>query len=114
MAARPVLVVLIVRDAGCRSALAARLSERFDLVTVDSWSEALVERRIVRPPAVLVIDEASAAGEQGGWIRTKAREGLFERVVVLTVDATEQSVDDWMIEINPATEIEKLAETISG
>lgn len=103
MAARPLLIVMIVRDAGLRSALVARLSGNFDLLTASRW-EGLADRRLIRWPAVLVTDEAPDAWEDHG----------FARVVVLSAPVAGSAPDARLIHISPEAAIDSLSQLFTG
>jgi hypothetical protein len=109
MAARPLLVILIVRDAGLRSALAARLSEGFDLLTAARW-ESVAGRRVVRPPSVLVIDAESIADLDIDLL--VERHGLA-RIVALSADAP-PTADGRLIHISPRGAIDSLSQLFTG
>ncbi|MEP9359827.1 hypothetical protein [Sphingomonas sp. KR3-1] len=60
------LLVLVVREAGLRSTLVARLSMAGgDVVTVDNLDDPRVERWLAKRP-VLIVDDAALAGRHGG------------------------------------------------
>lgn len=66
------LLVLIVREAGLRSTLIARLSMAgADLVTLDNIDDPSVERWLAKAP-VLIIDEVVLAGREGGEAALRA------------------------------------------
>lgn len=66
------LLVLIVREAGLRSTLIARLSMAgADLVTLDNIDDPSVERWLAKAP-VLIIDEVALAGREGGEAALRA------------------------------------------
>lgn len=109
MAARPLLVMLIVRDAGLRSALAARLSEGFDLLTAARW-ESVAGRRVVRPPSVLVIDAESIVDLDIDLL--VERHGLA-RIVALSANAP-PTVDGRLIHISSRGAIDSLSQLFTG
>jgi len=60
------MLVLVVREAGLRSTLIARLSMAgADLVTIDNIDDPRVQRWLDKGP-VLIIDENALAGRPGG------------------------------------------------
>lgn len=81
---RNLLLVLIVRDAGLRSTLAARLSlTGADLVTAEDFHDPVIGRS-VRRPATLVVDRATMERQVEGWVDGLLGQPLWRRVVVLT------------------------------
>lgn len=81
---RPVvpILVLVVREAGLRSALVARLSlAGGDIVTVDNLDDARMERWLANRP-VLIVDEAALAGRAGGEAGLRA-DGRWRAIVVI-------------------------------
>jgi hypothetical protein len=106
MAARPLLVVLIVRDAGLRSALAARLSKRFDLLTAARW-EDVADRRLIRSPSVLVADGESFPGLD---LEQFAEDRGFARIVALLAGDVLPEPGRRLIHISPKAAIESLSQ----
>ncbi len=65
MPPKTLILVLIVREAGLRSTLAARLSMAgVDVITADNFDDPRLDR--LREPPVLVVDMPSVAGRAGG------------------------------------------------
>jgi hypothetical protein len=86
MAARPVLMVVVIADAALRSTVARRLAmQGAELLSASGWSEALFLGPMIRPQSVLVIDDS--AGDHSSAIERQRREGLWRRVVMLTTGA---------------------------
>ena len=86
MAARAVLVALIIGDAGLRSALTARLA----LHGVDLMTAATIDaagRRKPGEPSILVVDAAGIERERGDWLETLVLENRWQRILVLAADA---------------------------
>jgi len=66
------LLVLVVREAGLRSTLIARLSMAgADLVTIHDIDDPRVERWLAKGP-VLIIDDVALAGRTGGEAALRA------------------------------------------
>ena len=85
MAARAVLVAVIIRDAGLRSALTAQLAlQGVDLLT--GASLAAVARSKPGQPAILVVDERDAEDERE-LLETLRLERNWQRILVLAGDA---------------------------
>lgn len=62
------MLVLMVREAGLRTSLVARLSMAGgDVVTVDNLDDPRVERWLVHAP-VLIVDDRALAGRDGGEV----------------------------------------------
>jgi hypothetical protein len=81
------LIVLIVRSAGLRSALIARLSLQGEsLVTLDVDPEDPVLDRIARAPKILVVDSESL----GDRLPSLLDGGGWKRIIVLA-DRTRES-----------------------
>lgn len=96
MPVRASLIVVIVRDAGLRSALAARLAlSGITLLTARAYRQ--VRRQRLAEPAVLLIDEAAMAGAEGDWVEALWLERRWARVIVLTMDGAVPASDrDWL------------------
>ncbi|MES2445517.1 MAG: hypothetical protein V4574_22040 [Pseudomonadota bacterium] len=101
MAARPVLIVVVAGDAKLRSALAKRLAMHgAELLTASSWGDGLLDRAMIREPAILVAEEAAIAGEPGDWLERQRQGGRWRRVVMLT-EATPAAGDhDWLVPVH--------------
>lgn len=66
------MLVLVVREAGLRSALVARLAMAgADIVTVDKLDDPRIERWLASAP-VLIIDETTLTGRKGGEAALRA------------------------------------------
>jgi len=102
MAALATLVVVVVADAGLRTALAAHLSlDGLDLLTASGIGYGLLDRPIIRKPAILVIDEALIPGDADLWIATQQSLDSWRHLVVLTA-AAPGPVDggDWLARVS--------------
>lgn len=88
------LLIVVVRERGLRSALVARLSlAGADLVTLDDIDDPALER-VIRSPAVLVIDEALAAEHSDAWLESLLADPRWRSLVLLTVDPPSQTATD--------------------
>src|SRR4051794_14135946 len=86
MAARPVLVVVVIGDAEVRSAVVRRLAmQGVELLTMNGWDEALFDGPMIRPHSVLVVDDAVA--QHADLIERQWQEGRWRRVLALTAPA---------------------------
>ena len=93
MAARPVLVVLVIGDAALRSALARRLAmQGVELLSASDWNENLFAGQSIRPRSVLVVDDT--VGEHADSIERQWREGRWRRVLMLTPGASASNDHD--------------------
>lgn len=112
MATQAILVIVAVRDPGLRSALAARLSlEGFDLLTASGIGYGLLGSTMIRPPAVLVIDEALIPGDPDRWIEKQRSVGDWRRLAVLTA-AGQVAGDDWCHRISPRSARKAVSELV--
>lgn len=112
MATQAILVVVVVRDPGLRSALAARLSlDGFDLLTASGIGYGLLGSPLIRPPAVLVIDEALIPGDPDRWIETQRNIGEWRGLAVLTA-AGQVPGDDWCHRIAPRSARKAVSELL--
>lgn len=110
MAKRPMLVVVVVEDPGLRSALAAQLAlSGINLLTAESFESDIIERRMIRQPSMLIIDEEGIEGDPGVWVERQWLDRAWERVVVLTVDMPAVAdTTEWLVHLDrrwPAREI---------
>lgn len=79
-----VLLVLIVREAGLRSTLAARLSlVGADLISAESLDDPALKRG-VRKPGYLIVEEELFEGRDGIWLETLLATPHWRQVVMLT------------------------------
>jgi hypothetical protein len=93
--------VLIVREAGLRSTLAARLSmAEADVLTADDFDDPRLARHKKRP-LVLIADEAAVDGHPGGCDRLLA-DPRWLRLVVLSPGPCADSDDPRLIRIERA------------
>jgi len=91
--AKSLLIVLLVRDAGVRSTMAARLSMHgVDVLTASEFHDPVMHR--TRGRAVLVTDEAIAAEDRAEWAEALQDEARWLRIVVLTAEPPEPSGPD--------------------
>lgn len=102
MAARPVLIVVAVGDAEIRSLLAERLAlQGVNLLTASGWGDGLLDRPVIRDPAILVVDEAAVAGEPGDWIEGQRQRGRWQRMVVLTENSPKPADGrEWLVRVH--------------
>ena len=101
MAAQAILVVVAVRDAGLRSALAAHLSlDGFELLTASGIGYGLLGSKMVRSPSVLVIDEGLIPCDPDRWIESQRSVGGWQHLVILN-GATPTPVNggEWLVRI---------------
>jgi hypothetical protein len=78
-----VLLVLAIREAGLRSALAAQLAlSGANLITTEDVDNPALLRG-VRRPAVLVLDGAMAAERPTAWIETALEDLRWLQIVLL-------------------------------
>lgn len=78
-----VLLVLIIREAGLRSILTARLSlVGADLITANDVHDPALSRSM-RQPGVLILDETAVAGRSGEWLDTVLADPQWRRIVLL-------------------------------
>lgn len=116
MSERPLLVVVIVRDAGLRSSLAAQLGGMgVNLLTAEATNSRGFDRRLVRAPSILIIDEEEIAGDQGNWIEGQWLDRAWDKVVVLSYDCTVPANDgNWLVYVDKHSPAQALAELLSG
>jgi hypothetical protein len=108
-----VLLVLIIREAGLRSMLAARLSlVGADLVTAMDIHDPAVQRN-VRGPAVLVLDEDAVAGRSAEWLDAVVAEPQWDHVVVLTGRSPAGAAGDRLVFLERATAPATLAALVA-
>lgn len=106
----PLLVVLIIRNAGLRSSLSARLElAGVEVVSAAEFRDPALERRL-RARAVLVLDEEVVADEAGDWLAALRTEAQWSRIVVL-VEAGDGPAgpDDRLVRIERRTAAAELA-----
>jgi hypothetical protein len=116
MAAPAILVVVAVRDAGLRSALAAHLSlDGFELLTASGIGYGLLGSTMVRAPAILVIDETLIPCDPDRWIEKQRSLGDWRHLVVLT-GAAPRPVDGgaWLVRIAGSNARKLLSELLAG
>lgn len=116
MAAQAILVVVVVRDAGLRSALAAHLSlAGLDLLTASSIGYGLLGSTMIREPSVLVIDEALIPCDAETWIEKQRSVGNWRHLVVVN-GVTPVPVDgaSWLIRISHRNARPMLSELLAG
>lgn len=116
MAALAILVVVVVRDAGLRSALAAHLSlEGYDLLTASGIGYGPLGSAMIREPSILVIDEALIPCDPDRWIEKQQALGGWRHLVVLTRSAP-APVDgaDWLVRISQRNARKLLSELLTG
>jgi hypothetical protein len=111
---RPLLVVVIVRDAGLRSSLAAQLGGMgVNLLTAEATNPGGFDRRLIRAPSILIIDEEEIAGDQGSWIEGQWLDRAWDRVVVLSDDAPVPVGDDnWLVYVDKHAPMRALSELL--
>ncbi|MCW3835731.1 hypothetical protein ACFQ1E_05630 [Sphingomonas canadensis] len=89
-----VMIVLVLRDAGLRSILAARLSfAGAQVVTAQAIHDPAVTRHI-RKRAVLVVEAEAVAGRSGEWIDALVDDPLWIEVVVLVEEGERECLPD--------------------
>jgi hypothetical protein len=116
MPTRAILVVVVVQDAGIRSALAAHLSlDCHDLLTASNIGYGLLGSAMIREPSVLVIDEALIPCDPDRWIEKQRSMGGWRHLVVLT-GAAPAPVDgsDWLVRISQRNARKMLSELLAG
>ncbi|MEZ0241946.1 MAG: hypothetical protein ACAH11_01115 [Sphingomonas sp.] len=116
MSAQAILVVVVVSDAGLRSALAAHLSlEGLDLLTASGIGYGLLGSAMIREPSVLVIDEALIPCDPDRWIENQRSVGDWRHLVVLTA-AAPAPVDgaDWLVRVSRRNARKLLTELLTG
>lgn len=113
MAAQAILVVVVVCDPGLRSALAARLSlDGFELLTASGIGYGLLGSTMIRPPAVLVIDEALIPGDAARWIEKQRNVAEWYRLAVIT-SAAQVTDDAWCHRIAPRSAHQAISDLLS-
>lgn len=114
VAQRPMLVVVVVQNPGLRSALAAQLvGSGVNLLTAASFDSDVVERRMIRQPSMLIIDETGIDGDPGAWIERQWLDRAWERIVVLTLDAPLIAAEgDWLIYLDKKASARTIADQV--
>ncbi|RYY29426.1 MAG: hypothetical protein EOP62_00890 [Sphingomonadales bacterium] len=98
MASETLLLVLIIKEAGLRSTLAARLSlAGADMLTADDFEDPRLARHKKRP-LVLISDEAAVMEHEGGCDGLVA-DPRWLRVVILSPGACEGSDNPRLIRL---------------
>ena len=111
MASETLLLVLILREAGLRSTLVARLSlAGADVLTADDFNDPRLARHKKRP-LVLIADEAAVDAHSGGC------DGLLEdprwqRLVVLSPGACPASDDPRLVRMPRADAAKTIAKLL--
>jgi hypothetical protein len=96
------LLVLIVQEAGLRSALAASLSlAGADVLTADDFADPRLARHR-RRPLVLITDEAAVEGFQGGS-KELARDPRWLKLVLLSPGAAGPNGDPKLLRLDRAS-----------
>jgi hypothetical protein len=116
MAAQAILVVVVVREAGMRSALAAHLSlDGFELLSASNIGFGLLGSTMIREPSVLVIDEALIPCDAETWIEKQRSVGNWRHLVVVN-GITPVPVDgaSWLIRISHHNARQMLSELLRG
>jgi hypothetical protein len=103
MAAQALLVVVVVRDTGLRSALAAHLSlDGHDLLTASNIGYGLLGSAMIRAPSIVVIEEALIPLDAERWIERQRAAGEWLRLGVLS-DAAQSPGEEWCRRFAPRT-----------
>lgn len=111
MASETLLLVLIVKEAGLRSTLVARLSMAgADVLTAEDFDDPRLARH-KRRPLVLIADEAAVEEHDGGCDGLVA-DPRWERLVLLSPSACEDSDDPRLIRIERKSAAKALVELI--
>lgn len=116
MAAQAILVVVVVPDAGLRTALAAHLSlDGLELLTSSGIGYGLLGSPLVREPAILIIDEIVIPCDADRWIEKQRNLGGWQHLVVLGGTAP-APVDgsEWLIRIASRNARKMLPELLRG
>ena len=116
MAAQAILVVVVVADAGLRSALAAHLSlDGRELLTASDIGYGLLGSAMIREPAVLMIDEALIPCDVDRWIEKQRGLGNWRHLVVLA-DCPSSPVNggDWLVRVSQRNTRKMLSELLTG
>ncbi|MCW3847435.1 hypothetical protein OF829_09285 [Sphingomonas sp. LB-2] len=115
MAAQAILVVVVVRDSGLRSALAAHLSlDGLDLLTASGIGYGLLGSSMIREPSVLVIDEGVIPCDAERWIETQRSLGNWRHLVVVNgITPTPVNGAEWLIRISHRNSREILSELLA-
>lgn len=101
------LLVLVVREAGLRSTLIARLSMAgADLVTIDNIDDPRIQRWLGKSP-VLILDEAVLAGREGGEAVLRA-DPRWRAIAVIGGEAEDAAHPARISSVDAATEIEAM------
>lgn len=83
-----VLLILVLREAGLRSTLSARLSfAGADVITAQGLHDPALTRG-ARRPAVLVLDEDAIASRSDEWLEALVGDPHWHEVVVLAATAS--------------------------
>ena len=116
MAAQAILVVVVVRDAGLRSALAAHLSlDGLELPTASDIGYGLLGSAMIRPPSILLIDDSLIPCDSERWIENQRNLGDWRHLVVLT-GAAPAAVDgsQWLVRIGQRNARNLISELLIG
>ncbi len=116
MAAQAILVVVVVREAGLRSALAAHLSlDGFELLSASDIGYGLLGGKMIREPAILIIDESLIPRDPDRWIEKQRSLGGWRHLVVLTA-AAPAPVDggEWLVRVAERNPRKSLSELLRG
>lgn len=115
MAAQAILVVVVVANAGLRSALAAHLSLECDLLTASGVGYGLLASPMIREPAILVIDEALIPGDAERWIETQRNLAKWRHLVILTATASSSLTNaDWPMRMSQRNARKHLSDLLAG
>lgn len=116
MATQAILVVVVVRDAGLRSALAAHLSlDGVELLTASGIGYGLLGSAMIREPTILIIDETVIPLDQQRWIDKQRNLGGWQHLVVLTTHAPPSGEnDDWLVRVAQRNARKSLSGLLTG
>ncbi|WHU04728.1 hypothetical protein [Sphingomonas sp. NIBR02145] len=101
------LLVLVVREAGLRSTLIARLSMAgADLVTIDNIDDPRIQRWLAKGP-VLILDQAALQAREGGEAALRA-DPRWRAIAVIGGAAENLAYPPRIPATDAATEIEAM------
>lgn len=101
------LLVLVVREAGLRSTLIARLSMAgADLVTIDNIDDPRIQRWLAKGP-VLILDQAALQAREGGEAALRA-DPRWRAIAVIGGAAENPAYPPRIPATDAATEIEAM------
>jgi hypothetical protein len=116
MAGQAILIVVVVADAGLRSALAAHLSlDGLELLTASNIGYGLLGSSMIREPSILVIEEALIPCDRDTWIEKQRSVGNWRHLVVVNgVSPVPVDGGQWSVRISRDNARAMLSELLAG